>query len=180
MAKREERRGFNWLGYILCLAIILTAIFMGLDMIKTFTAESSSIGITTENKFFKTAVDIDFKMDQTCLQKNESTGFYDYTTTIKAVENFDASKNTYELLVNNNPCSKNECGAGYLKTEYKLKFYNINGNVDCEDTLFINIQFFKNKTQIQILTKGNANAVSFWKSYIENEGLTLNIIYGIR
>lgn len=176
----DKKKGLTWVGYVICIVLIVAAIFALLDIIKTFTAESGTIGFTTENKYFKTATEIDVKLTQTSLQLNEQTGFYEYSTTLKPVENYDGTKNKYELLVNNNICESNESGAGYLKSSYRLKVYDINGEVDVDDVIYINFQFFKNKTDIQIYTKGNSEVVSFWKSYIANEGFALKIIYGIR
>lgn len=176
-AKKKEQKGMSWWGYAICFVIILVAIFMALDLVKTFTAKSSTVGFATETKYFEKAVDINFEIEQSQLQYNDSTAQYEYSTTIKAVKGFDGQKHHYELLVNNMPCSVNETGAGYLKSEYRLKYYNINGGVDVDDTLYITFQFFTNKTEIKISTKGNANAVSFWKSYISNDGLNLNVVY---
>lgn len=172
----NKSKGMRWWGYVICLIIIVIAIYMATDLIKTFTAKSDSIGFSTEEKFFKTAVDIDKDFNNITLQKNTTTGYYDYFTTFKAVNGYDGTKNKYELLVNNTPCSVNTTGAGYLNSEFRLKFYNINGEVDEDTTLYINFQFFNNKTNIRLVCKNN-NAVSYWKSYIENNGLNLKIVY---
>ena len=79
--------------------------------------------------------------------------------------------------MNNNPCNINECGAGYLKSEFVKRFYNIEGEVVLTATLLINFNFYNNKTDVQILTKGNSEEVSYWKSFISHEGLNLNIVY---
>lgn len=178
MAKKQiKQEGMRWWGYAICIVIILVSIFMLLDMVKTFTSKSTSIGFATESKFFESAVDIEIDINQSSLQLNEQTGFYEYSTTIKAVNNYDGIKNKYELLVNNNPCNINDCGAGYLKSEFIKKFYNVDGEILVTGTLLINFNFYQNKTEIQILTKGNAEEVSYWKSFIANEGLNLNIVY---
>lgn len=177
MNKQKTNEGMKWWGYLICSVIIVAAIFMLLDMIKTFTSKSTSIGFATETKYFESAADIDVDVNQSSLQLNEESGFYEYKTTIKAVNNFDGTKNKYELLVNNNPCNINDCGAGYLKSEFVKRFYNIEGKVVLTGTLLINFNFYNNKTDVQIITKGNSEEVSYWKSFIANEGLNLNIVY---
>ena len=92
MNKQKTNEGMKWWGYLICLVIIAAAIFMLLDMIKTFTSKSTSIGFATETKYFESAADIDVDVNQSSLQLNEESGFYEYKTTIKAVNNFDGTK----------------------------------------------------------------------------------------
>ncbi|HBP43619.1 MAG TPA: hypothetical protein DD621_02935 [Clostridiales bacterium] len=173
----NKAKGMKWWGYAICLIIIVTAIYMTMDLIKVFTAKSGSIGFSTEDKYFASAVDIEKDFSTANLQKNEKTGFYDYQITIKAVNDYDGTKNSYELLINNNPCCYNETGAGYLKSSFRRKYYDIEGNVTIDDTLYITLQFFTNKTEVKFESRGGKEAVAYWSNYIDNNGLNLKIIY---
>ncbi len=170
--------GMNWFGYLISFILILLAMFAMFNMIKVFTATSTTTGSITETKFFEKVTDFEFNGSKVQLMQNNNQ--FTYSTDLKAVNDFDGTTNSYELLINNQPCATNSVGAGEMESTFVLTFYNSNGTVAANPTLIIQIKFYTTRTNINLVTFSSANDVGYLQSYIANDGFNMQLVYSKR
>ena len=117
----KKNRGMNWIGYAICVVVLILSMFAGLDMFKVFNARSNSTGSITETKYFETVTDFEFAGSQ--IQFVQEQNKFSFSTNLKPINNFDGVNKDYELLINNQPCATNTVSAGEIESIFILYFY---------------------------------------------------------
>lgn len=86
---------------------------------------------------------------------------------------------SYIVLVNDEPCTKNEFSTGstsYMRAEYAYSFLDNELNTLCTDNLIFNISFFDKSTEITVSSKGGQTAVDYWSTYFNKNNVEVSIV----
>lgn len=169
MLKYEQSR--KALLYALGAMAIFVGTFSGIALAKEMRAESyvrgslNGINITSQQRFAYSTNNIVFY---------EDNGKFVYDTTLVKVEEFNGIENEYKVLLNNHEIINAQITAGNIVAQITLDFYDTAGNVLCSSNLSIQIEFFADKTTLQLITENNTQA-QYLEAYVKNNGLCITI-----
>ena len=160
----------KWFQYLLCLIVILSGIYCGIETVKMVTAKSDTVGSYVYVKespkpLFST------KMSEISLSKKDNS--YTWSKTYDAVK-FDGKNNKYEFTLNDRPAYAVTTTAGTANCEFVLSFKDTNANVIQRVSLFIDLKFFENYTTLDVSLTGDM-AYSLMSDYIACNGLSLAV-----
>ncbi len=91
------------------------------------------------------------------------------------VDDFNGEKKQYKVILNDYVLVGSEINAGSVFSVVNMDFYDTNGNIVCNSTMKISIQFLSNKTQLTLVTTGQESA-SFLEQYFSDNGIRLRVI----
>jgi hypothetical protein len=159
-------------GYIICLVLILLGALGGIDLYRTYTAQSDITGVIRFNPNQpKEALSIEVVTAFSHTGGNR----YTYTNDYHSIE-FDGQENEYTLTVNGFPVGNIEMGAGYISGEFTLSFYAVTGERITGVTLHVKLTFFATRTKLELELRNIDNGLSFFYSWMLDNGLTISLL----
>ncbi len=169
MLKYKESRTF--LMYTLGAIVIAVGILSTIGLVKELKAESyvnGSIDIptNTEQILNYSATSLTLYDDP-----NDNLSIFSYSTTLPSAT-FDGSKYQYNVLLNEYQLIDTTIGAGYIYAVATMTFYNVSGDLECEATINISIQFLSNETRLQISVEGVEQS-EYIEQYFGDNGIRL-------
>ena len=105
----------------------------------------------------------------------DDTDTYSFEKDLLKVDDFNGEKKQYKVILNDYVLVEAEVNAGSIFTAINMDFYDTNGNIVCNSTMQISIQFLSNKTQLTLVTKDQQSA-SFLEQYFSDNGISLRVI----
>lgn len=162
--------------YVLAFAIIVVAVFCGIQLYKEAKAESyvnGSIDISnrfSQESFNYSATSVVFYHDL-----YDETDTYTFEKDLLKVETFDGAKKTYQVLLNDFVLLNCEINAGSVFANLNMDFYDTEGNVINSTNLNISVKFLSSKTTLTLATNGKESA-SFLEQYFADNGIRLKIV----
>lgn len=162
--------------YILAFAIIVAAVFCGIQLYKEIKAESyvnGSIDISnrfSDESFTYSATSVVFYHDL-----YDDTDTYTFEKELLKVDTFDGAKNIYSVILNDFVLLNCDINAGSVYADLNMDFYDTEGNVVNSAVLKISVKFLSGKTVLTLATNGKENA-SFLEQYFADNGIRLKIM----
>lgn len=162
--------------YVLAFVIIVAGVFCGIRLYKEVKAESyinGSIDISnrfTQESFNYSSTSVVFYHDL-----YDETNTYTFEKDLLKVDDFDGTKNNYQLVLNDYVLLDTSISAGTVFSTLYIDFYNTDGEIVCSAYMDISIKFLSNKTVLSFATQGNENA-SFLEQYFADNGIRLRVI----
>ena len=154
-----------------------TAVFSSVMLNQYYTAEGGMYGyiqtLINQNESKKIS---ELSYDCGSISFAPSVNKDEYTATFYVDEVLKVEPNTtYGLFVNGVPCSEISFATDHVGANYKYSFYDYEDNVLYVDTLDIKVSMFDNFTTIFIRTNGGSESVKYWNSFVEKNGLKIEI-----
>lgn len=163
--------------YILGCIIIACGTVTGIMLYKEMTAESYINGsIDISNQFSQEA----FKYSSTSVvfydDIYDDQDIYTFETELLKVENFDGSKNQYQVYINDYFLIEPNLliNAGSITGQLTMEFYGVDGTIDETAVLNISIQFLSNKTILTLSVEGN-EASQYLEQYFADNGIRIEV-----
>ena len=166
----------KWYTYLICFALIVVGFFCGVELYKEVKAESyinGSIDISnhfSQESFNYISSSVTFYNDI-----YDETQIYIFDKELLKVDDFNGSKNNYQVILNDYVLIDSDINAGSVFSVIYMDFYDTNGNIVCNASMNISIKFLSNKTQLTLTTISNENA-SFFEQYFSDNGIRLKVI----
>jgi hypothetical protein len=161
--------------FILWLLCLVGAVLACFWIITTYTATSELLGSlnsTSSNLVFCIQT-------QTVVMTQEDGDKYSTTKEFSSVyqvdSTFDADKNSYEFILNNTCFASTEMEAGKVSCDLTTTFLNTDGSDLFTDTLYISLDFYSDKTVLNIYTLGGQTANAYWLSYFNSYGFDMRV-----
>lgn len=161
--------------YLAAFVIIVAAVFCGIRLYKEVKAESyvnGSIDISnrfTQESFNYSSTSVVFYHDL-----YDDTDTYSFETDLLKVDNFDGTKYTYQVVLNDYVLLNCEINAGSVYATVNMDFYDTDGNIVASAEMKISVLFLSNKTTLTLATEGYESA-SFLEQYFADNGIRLKI-----
>lgn len=162
--------------YILAFAIIVIAVFCGIQLYKEIKAESYVNGsIDISNRF--SAESFTYSASSVVFYHDlyDDTDTYTFEKELLKIDTFDGEKNIYSVVLNDFVLLNCDINAGSVYADLNMDFYDTEGNVVNCAVLKISVKFLSGKTVLTLATNGKENA-SFLEQYFENNGIRLKIM----
>ena len=165
----------KWYVYLICFVLMVGGIFSGMRLHTLMTRESyirGSIDITNQfsmESFNYVSNTVEFYSDI-----YDETNTYSYEIDLLRVDDFNGTKNTYQIVLNGYVLIDTQITAGSVFAVVYLDFYDTDGQIVCSAFVDISIKFLSNKTTLTLTTTGGENA-SFLTQYFRDNGINLKI-----
>lgn len=154
---------------ILCMILIVGAIFSGMFLYERNLKQSEIVG------YYESTKSTLFECHAKSITFDNNDGVYTFSTEWNDTFDYDGEIHSYDLYVNKAICSIVDDGAGYLNAQLDMSFYATNGEEKMRDTLYINIDFYSSKTVLTVTTEGDNTAMSYWVEYVNSYGFNLKV-----
>ncbi len=162
--------------YIIAFAIIVAAVFCGIQLYKEIKAESYVNGsIDISNRFSQESFNYSSTSVVFYHDLYDDTDTYAFEKDLLKVDDFDGTKNTYRVVLNDYILLNTQVSAGSVFATVNMDFYDTEGRIINSAEMKISVKFLSGKTQLTLATTGNANA-SFLEQYFTDNGIRLQII----
>ena len=166
----------KWYTYLICFTLIILGIFCGIELYREVKAESYVNGsIDISNKFSQESFNYSSTRVVFYHDLYDDTDTYSFEKDLLKVDDFNGEKKQYKVILNDYVLVEAEVNAGSIFTAINMDFYDTNGNIVCNSTMQISIQFLSNKTQLTLVTKDQQSA-SFLEQYFSDNGISLRVI----
>lgn len=166
----------KWYTYLICFTLIILGIFCGIELYREVKAESYVNGsIDISNKFSQESFNYSSTSVVFYHDLYDDTDTYSFEKDLLKVDDFNGEKKQYKVILNDYVLVEAEVNAGSIFTAINMDFYDTNGNIVCNSTMQISIQFLSNKTQLTLVTKDQQSA-SFLEQYFSDNGISLRVI----
>jgi hypothetical protein len=166
----------KWYGYLICSIIIVLGLLGGIDLIRTYTANSVVVG-TIQYEDVEVVDFFDCDLNGVYFSRINNSNEYEFSDVYHFVE-FDGSDGGYRILVNGNPCAVNVLDVGFVYGEYSLTYYDISGAVAVQSNLRIKIMFLSGRTRVELNIANVDNSLSYFYNYILENGLKISVVKG--
>ena len=164
------------LVYLLCFAIIVAAVFCGIELYKEIKAESYINGsIDISNRFSQESFNYSSTSVVFYHDLYDDTDTYSFEKELLKVDDFDGKEKTYRVVLNDYILLNCEINAGSVFATVNMDFYNTEGSIVNSAVMKISVKFLSGKTLLTLATTGNENA-SFLEQYFTDNGIRLQII----
>lgn len=166
----------KWYIYLICFILMVAGVFCGIRLYQLVTRESYINGsIDIQNKFYLesfayASTSVEFYNDI-----YDGTNTYSYEVDLLRVDDFNGTKNVYQVELNGYILTDTQISAGAVFSKAYLDFYNTDGDIVCSSSLDIAIKFLSDKTTLTLATTGGENA-SFLTQYFKDNGIRLKVI----
>ncbi len=107
------------------------------------------------------------------IQYLDTDTYYCKIISDKTIE-IDSSK-SYQLYINNTPCSNSTISSNYISCEYRYQFLDEKEEVLCDDTLQIRFVFNTNNSYFYIYTENGTESVKYWNYYINKNNFVITL-----
>ena len=171
LAKRKESRKF--LCYLLGVVVICAGVFAGFKINNKRQQESFSIGSNPFENLFTTKT-FSFQ-DKAVTLYEDNSDTYSYTVDLMPVTDFDGSKNSYTIMLNDYVLMDAKITAGQVEANFYKDFIGVDGKILNSGVMAIRITMLSNKTTLKISTVGEVNK-DFYTQYFNDNGINLRII----
>ena len=166
----------KWYTYIICFILIVVGVFCGIELYREVKAESYINGsIDISNKFSQESFNYSSTSVVFYHDLYDDTDTYSFEKDLLKVDDFNGVKKQYKVVLNDYVLIGSEINAGSIFSVVNMDFYDTNGNIVCNSTMKISIQFLSNKTQLTLVTIGQESA-SFLEQYFSDNGIRLRVI----
>lgn len=164
------------LVYLACFAIIVAAVFCGIELYKEIKAESYINGsIDISNRFSQESFNYSSTSVVFYHDLYDDTDTYSFEKELLKVDDFDGKTKTYRIVLNDYVLLNSEINPGSVFATVNMDFYDTNGQIVNSAAMKISVMFLSSKTQLTLSTTGNQNA-SFLEQYFTDNGIRLQII----
>lgn len=106
----------------------------------------------------------------------DEEGNYCYSTSYKAVVDFDGDSNKYCVLLNDKPTTETTSVGGRLSAKHKLVFRDIDKNILTIINMNIDFEFYSSEVHLTIGTDAGDDQIKILREYISVNGFNLRII----
>ena len=166
----------KWYTYLICFILIVVGVFCGIELYREVKAESYINGsIDISNKFSQESFNYSSTSVVFYHDLYDDTDTYSFEKDLLKVDDFNGEKKEYKVILNDYVLIGSEINAGSIFSVVNMDFYDTNGNIVCNSTMKISIQFLSNKTQLTLVTTGQESA-SFLEQYFSDNGIRLRVI----
>lgn len=166
----------KWYTYLICIVLIVVGVFCGIELYKEIKAESYVNGsIDISNKFSQESFNYSSSSVAFYHDLYDETETYTFDKELLKVEDFNGKEKEYQLVLNDYVLIDSEINSGSIFSVLNMDFYDTNGNIVCNSTMNISIQFLSNKTQLTLTTNGNESA-SYLEQYFSDNGIRLKVM----
>ena len=166
----------KWYTYLICFILIVVGVFCGIELYREVKAESYINGsIDISNKFSQESFNYSSTSVVFYHDLYDDTDTYSFEKDLLKVDDFNGEKKEYKVILNDYVLVGSEINAGSIFSAVNMDFYDTNGNIVCNSTMKISIQFLSNKTQLALVTTGQESA-SFLEQYFSDNGIRLRVI----
>ena len=166
----------KWYTYLICFILIVVGVFCGIELYREVKAESYINGsIDISNKFSQESFNYSSTSVVFYHDLYDDTDTYSFEKDLLKVEDFNGEKKQYKVILNDYVLVGSEINAGSIFSVVNMDFYDTNGNIVCNSTMKISIQFLSNKTQLSLATTGESSA-KFLEQYFADNGIRLRIL----
>lgn len=166
----------KWYTYLICFILIVVGVFCGIELYREVKAESYVNGsIDISNKFSQESFNYSSTSVVFYHDLYDDTNTYSFEKDLLKVDDFNGEKKQYKIILNDYILVGSEINAGSIFSVVNMDFYDTNGNIVCNSTMKISIQFLSNKTQLTLSTIGQENA-SFLEQYFSDNGIRLRVV----
>lgn len=164
------------IGYILAFALIVAAVFCGIELYKEIKAESYVNGsIDISNRFSQESFNYSSTSVVFYHDLYDDTDTYSFEKELLKVDDFDGKEKTYRVVLNDYVLLNCEINPGSVFATVNMDFYDTEGRIVNSAVMKISVKFLSGKTQLTLATTGNENA-SFLEQYFTDNGIRLQII----
>lgn len=162
--------------YIVAFVLIVVGVFCGIQLYKEIQSESYINGsIDISNRFSQESFNYSSTSVVFYHDLYDSTSTYTFEKDFLKVDDFDGTKNTYEIVLNDYVLLNADVNAGSVSATVNIDFYDTAGEVISTVHMKISVKFLSNKTQLTLTTVGSESA-SFLEQYFADNGIRLQII----
>lgn len=166
----------KWYTYLICIVLIIVGVFCGIELYQEIKAESYVNGsIDISNKFSQESFNYSSSSVVFYDDLYDETETYIFDKELLKVEDFNGKEKEYQLVLNDYVLIDSEINSGSIFSVLNMDFYDTNGNIVCNLTMNISIQFLSNKTQFTLTTNGNESA-SYLEQYFSDNGIRLKVM----
>ena len=150
----------KWYSYIICIALIISAIFCGANLYKLVSSEGYVEGsydvesLLVINDYSYVSNTITFYEDE-----DSNDNLYCFRTKTNNPSDFDGEKNQYEVLFNNQKLITAEIKPGAVYSTFDINFYDNEGNKQTA-TLNTYVKFYADYVSISLETHGAINKIT--------------------
>lgn len=162
-------------AYLLCFVLIVSGIFCGISFAKLYFRESATNGSGIDVEYVYDMESFRFASIGIPFVDDLYSDAYTYESELLPVEDFDGEEKQYQLVLNDFVCQDTIVDAGYILGEYTFNFYDLHGDVACESTISIRINFYVNHTDLIITCNDGAVATTYWTSYFNDFGVVITV-----
>ena len=153
-------------GVALFIALICSSVFSIVKLETYYSATGGVVG-TIESFLRPNQVDeldnkIGFSLENLMMTKDIDGN---YSVSVISEKVFSLENGTYLVYVNESPCKITSSSSDYIEANYSYVFYDKNHNAILDDTLYLQIVFYKTKTELTVYTTGGVEAQSLWQAY---------------
>lgn len=167
-----------WL-YLLGFVLIVTGIFAGLNLYNTYFKSSQIIGaVNLDYKLtsFEELYNIDCNGPLTFVKDSTNNCKWSYTEILEAQE-FDGTRNSYQLLLNDKYIGESGSTAGKISSTSYMFFYDTELNIETKFKVTLTISFYTTETEISVIVEfENAEDIGYWNSYLDVNGINVQVI----
>ena len=173
MAKYEATRKF--LVYAIAVIIIAVGAYSSFGLYDELTT-TSYINGSFENLNKQTETSLDYSTSVMLFKQDEEDSTkYIFSKDLNSVEDFDASKNIYEVSFNDyNLLNHVTYTAGSIYIEIPLEFMDTDGEISNNLTVHISIKFLSNNTSLEVWTFSEED-MSYLTQYVSDFGFRLQV-----
>ena len=161
----------------LSLAIFAGGIFSTIKINKYYSASGGIAGklesLLKPNKVTGTSDEIGFKFENLMMTLDEDENYSVYVISEEIMELEENEE--YVVFINDCPCRLTYKSTNYVEFEYSYVFRDKKHEPILDDTLYIQIVFHKNRTELNVYTTGGIEAKNLWQSYFEKNNFELNL-----
>ena len=162
----------KWHTHLICVVIMLLGTLGGIDLYRTYTAQSDIVGAIRFNPNQPVEA---LSIEVVTAFHNSGGNRYTYANDHHSIE-FDGQESEYTLTVNGFPISNIQLGAGYILGEFTLSFYDVTGARLTGVTLHVKLTFYANRTRLELELQNTNNGLSYFYSYMLDNGLTVAVL----
>lgn len=165
----------NWKHYLVCTILIIVGVVCSVELFAILDIKSGEYGsvfiydqVNNYQEFSKFDYGtIDFATDN----------FTNYTSiTTYANQNFDGTKNNYQLFFNGRPLNNVSQTAGKLSGDLIIKFYDLDATVITMAELTFTVEYLASSTKVTITTHNQDNSISYLNAYLNINGAVLKVV----
>ncbi len=165
----------KWYSYLICLVIIVGAIFSTISLVDIWKQHSGVYGepISIETTADYTTI---AKFDYGIIEFESEDGQTYTNTTNYGFIDFDGTQGNYALLFNDTLLSNIEFMAGKVIGTMSMNFYATSGDYVCTVNLDINIEFFDGQTVVSLTLQNEDDSVAYFMQYMTINGAVFKIV----
>ncbi len=172
----------KWYSYLICFILIALGCFCGVQLYQEYTAESYINGsIDISNKFSQETFNYSSSSVVFYHDIYDDSDTYSFEIDLLKVDNFDGTKNQYQVELNDYVLTDSQISAGSVFSVMNMDFYDVHGDIVCNAKLNISVKFLSSKTALSLVVVGNEQKSGleqsrFFEQYFSDNGIRLKIL----